>query len=70
MTTFELTPREKCIAGLIVRGLSNHGIAHELDIQLNTVMTMLKTIKLKLRARDRAELITICLRDKLVEEWL
>ena len=65
-TTFELTPREKCIAGLAVRGLSNHGIAHELDIQLNTVMTMLKTIKLKVRAKNRQELIDICLQDKLV----
>ena len=69
-TNFELTPREKCVVGLVARGYSNRDIARELELQPHTVLTMLRTAKLKVRAKTRAELISTCLDNNLLEGWL
>jgi two-component system nitrate/nitrite response regulator NarL len=50
-----LTPREKEIAGLIARGLSNKEIARELYIEISTVKNHVHHMLKKLGARGRVE---------------
>lgn len=50
----ELTAREREVMGLLVRGLPNKGIAHELVISENTVKRYLKSIFEKLDVDSRA----------------
>jgi DNA-binding NarL/FixJ family response regulator len=62
---FGLTPRELEVVELLPRGLTNARIAAELGVSEDTVKTHLKSIRLKLRARDRAEAAAIALREGL-----
>lgn len=62
---FGLTPRELDVVELLPRGLTNSGIAGELGISEDTVKTHMKSIRLKLRARDRTEAAAIALREGL-----
>jgi DNA-binding NarL/FixJ family response regulator len=48
-----LTEREKEVLKLVVRGLNNQAIAHELDLSQDTVKTHLKNIFSKLGVSDR-----------------
>ena len=57
-----LTPKEKEVMQLVVRGLTNNGIAHELGLSVETVRVHMKHILKKLGARDRNEAL-----DKLVK---
>jgi len=52
-----LSPRERGVLLLICRGLSNKGIARELQIAPETVKSHAKQILLKLSARTRAEAV-------------
>jgi PAS domain S-box-containing protein len=52
-----LSPRERCVLLLICQGLSNKGIARELQIAPETVKSHAKQILLKLSARTRAEAV-------------
>lgn len=62
---FGLTPRELEVVALLPRGLTNARIAAELGVSEDTVKTHLKSIRLKLRARDRTEAAAIALREGL-----
>lgn len=50
-----LTPRERVIADLVARGLSNPQIAEQLHLSTKTVANYVSTVMLKLGADDRAE---------------
>lgn len=52
---FGLTPRERDVLELLVRGLSNPQIAERLGISGKTVSNNVSTLLAKLRAGDRAE---------------
>jgi LuxR family transcriptional regulator, maltose regulon positive regulatory protein len=52
-----LSARERGVLLLICRGLSNKGIARELQIAPETVKSHAKQILLKLSARTRAEAV-------------
>jgi DNA-binding NarL/FixJ family response regulator len=51
-----LTPRERDVALLAARGLSNRQIAGELGLSINTVSNHLKRVYGKLNVHSRAEL--------------
>jgi DNA-binding NarL/FixJ family response regulator len=55
----ELTMRELDVALLVSRGLSNKEIAVSLGIALPTVKTYVRTIMLKLNARNRTEVAVL-----------
>jgi DNA-binding NarL/FixJ family response regulator len=57
-----LTPREREVMALLVRGLANKGIAHELVISENTVKRYLKSIFEKLDVDSRAAAVAKALR--------
>ncbi len=61
-----LTPREKALLTLVVRGLSNKAIAREMAISENTVKYYMKNILQKLGAQNRTEAATQALRSGLV----
>jgi DNA-binding NarL/FixJ family response regulator len=63
---FALTPRELSVLELLPRGLTNNAIGAELWISEDTVKTHVKSILLKLGARDRAEAAVIALREGLI----
>jgi DNA-binding NarL/FixJ family response regulator len=52
-----LTDREEEILLTIARGRTNHEIAGDLDISLSTVKTHISSLMLKLKARNRVELV-------------
>jgi DNA-binding NarL/FixJ family response regulator len=63
----DLTPRETEILKLLARGLSNKEIADQLFLSEGTVKNYLSSIFSKLHARDRAQAISLALRQGLVD---
>jgi DNA-binding NarL/FixJ family response regulator len=63
----QLTTREREIVGLVAHGLSNADIAAALTISGSTAKTHISRAMTKLGARDRAQLVTIAYRHRLVE---
>ena len=63
----DLTPRETDILKLLARGLSNKEIADQLFLSEGTVKNYLSSIFSKLHARDRAQAISLALRQGLVD---
>lgn len=55
----KLTPREKDVLGMAVKGLNNKEIAQSLNLSRYTVETHRKNIRLKLKVRNTSELIAI-----------
>lgn len=51
-----LTPRQKEVASLVARGMTNAEIAERLGITRNTVRTHLRLARRTLRAKNRAQL--------------
>ena len=62
-----LTAREKEIVGLVAHGLSNTDIATALTISHATAKTHVSRAMAKLGARDRAQLVAMAYRHRLVE---
>ncbi|MGC8781837.1 MAG: response regulator transcription factor, partial [Anaerolineae bacterium] len=56
-----LTPREREVLALLVQGLANKEIAHELVISTNTVKRYLKAIFEKLGVESRAAAVAVAL---------
>jgi DNA-binding NarL/FixJ family response regulator len=63
----QLTAREKEIVGLVAHGLSNTDIAAALTISHATAKTHVSRAMAKLGARDRAQLVAMAYRHRLVE---
>jgi DNA-binding NarL/FixJ family response regulator len=63
----QLTAREKEIVGLVAHGLSNTEIAGALTISHATAKTHVSRAMAKLGARDRAQLVAMAYRHRLVE---
>ena len=63
----QLTTRERQIVGLVAHGLSNTEIAAELTISHATAKTHVSRAMTKLGARDRAQLVALAYRHRLVE---
>lgn len=63
----QLTARERQIVGLVAHGLSNADIATTLTISRATAKTHVSRAMTKLGARDRAQLVAIAYRHRLVE---
>lgn len=63
----QLTARERQIVGLVAHGLSNADIATTLTISRATAKTHVSRAMTKLRARDRAQLVALAYRHRLVE---
>jgi DNA-binding NarL/FixJ family response regulator len=61
-----LTPREREVVTLIVRGLTNEEIARQLFLATVTVKTHANRAMTKLRARDRAQLVVLAYQAGLV----
>ena len=61
-----LSPREQEVAGLLLEGASNKIIARRLDISVHTAKFHVTQILDKLGARNRADAVSIVLRDGLV----
>jgi DNA-binding NarL/FixJ family response regulator len=57
-----LTPREREMAAWVATGRSNEEIARELVISPDTVRTHVSRAMVKLRARDRAQLVVFAMR--------
>ena len=57
-----LTPRERELAAWVATGRSNEEIARELVISPDTVRTHVSRAMVKLRARDRAQLVVFAMR--------
>ena len=64
---YQLTNQEKNILGCLVEGLSNKNIAQKLVLSLSTVKFHVSNILNKLGASSRAEVISIAIKNKLVE---
>jgi DNA-binding NarL/FixJ family response regulator len=63
----QLTAREKEIVGLVAHGLSNTEIAAALTISHATAKTHVSRAMAKVGARDRAQLVAMAYRHRLVE---
>jgi DNA-binding NarL/FixJ family response regulator len=63
----QLTAREKEVVGLVAHGLSNSEIADALTISHATAKTHVSRAMAKLGARDRAQLVVMAYRYRLVE---
>jgi NarL family two-component system response regulator LiaR len=64
---FHLSERERDVLRLVVRGLSNRQIAHELTLGESTIKFHVSNILSKLSAATRAEAVALALQHKLVE---
>jgi DNA-binding NarL/FixJ family response regulator len=62
----ELTDREQEVLALVADGLSNHEIAERLYVSPATAKTHVSRAMIKLRARDRAQLVVIAYESGLV----
>jgi DNA-binding NarL/FixJ family response regulator len=62
----ELTPREREVMALVATGLSNDQIAEHLVVSRATAKTHVSRALSKLRARDRAQLVTLAYETGLV----
>jgi DNA-binding NarL/FixJ family response regulator len=62
----ELSPRELEVLGLVARGSNNREIADALYLSPLTVKTHVSRILMKLRARDRVQLVVIAYQAGLV----
>jgi len=62
----ELTPRELEVVALVARGMSNQEIAEHLVVSPATAKTHVSRALCKLRARDRAQLVTLAYESGLV----
>jgi DNA-binding NarL/FixJ family response regulator len=62
----ELTDREQQVLALVADGLSNHEIARRLYVSPATAKTHVSRAMIKLRARDRAQLVVIAYESGLV----
>ena len=62
----ELTEREREVLTLVGNGLSNNEIAERLLVSLATAKTHVSRAMIKLRARDRAQLVVIAYESGLV----
>jgi NarL family two-component system response regulator LiaR len=62
----DLTPREREVLALMVEGLNNPQIGERLVISVTTVRSHVSNILSKLGVSNRAEAITLALRNKLV----
>ena len=60
-----LTDREREVAGLVATGMSNDEIAKALFVSSDTVRTHVSRAMLKLRARDRAQLVVFAIQSGL-----
>ena len=63
----ELTAREREVLGLIATGLTNAEIAQTLQLSPLTAKTHVSRILMKLRARDRVQLVVMAYQGGLVE---
>jgi NarL family two-component system response regulator LiaR len=52
-----LTPREQSVLGLIVGGRSNHEVAAELYLSINTVKTVIRSVYRKIGATSRSQAV-------------
>jgi DNA-binding NarL/FixJ family response regulator len=62
----ELTPREREVVALVATGMSNDEIAEHLVVARATAKTHVSRALMKLRARDRAQLVTLAYESGLV----
>ena len=62
----DLTPREREVLTLLVEGLNNPQIGERLNISVTTARSHVSNILSKLGVSNRAEAITLALRNKLV----
>jgi DNA-binding NarL/FixJ family response regulator len=63
----QLTEREREVAGLAAHGMSNEEIAEALSISQATAKTHISHAMAKLGARDRAQLVALAYRHRLVD---
>ncbi len=63
----DLTPREREVLALMVRGLTNPEIANELVVGASTVKSHVSSILSKLGARTRSQAVSLALQAKIVE---
>jgi len=61
-----LTPRETDLLRLIVKGYTNHEIADELCLGIETINSYRKNLLFKLNARNTAVLVKIAIEEKLI----
>jgi DNA-binding NarL/FixJ family response regulator len=66
-TKISLTPREKDIVDLLVQGLSNADIAHQLFLSEGTVRNYMSDLFTKLGVSDRTQAVVIALKHGLVD---
>ena len=64
--TYHLTDRELDVLALMVEGMSNRQIAHQLSISYSTVRFHVSSILSKLNVESRTEAVTVALRNNLV----
>ena len=63
----ELTPREREVTRMVAQGMSTEEVARDLVIGEATVRTHLYRVRTKLGVRDRAELVSLAYRSRLLD---
>lgn len=61
-----LTARQTDVIGLLARGLTKPEVADMLGISLHTVKEHTRDARLALGARNTAQAVAICLRERLI----